>query len=98
LITQALQRSSLAKWITSTKFIQKPPTSEETALIVDEIQDDEMNAADKEETAKRMTLAQYQSEFASNLSEEMSVFKSSIERLTQINTPVVERFIVDLYR
>jgi len=57
LITQALQRSSLAKWITSTKFIQKPPTSEETALIVDEIQDDEMNAADKEETAKRMTLA-----------------------------------------
>lgn len=45
-----------------------------------------------------MTLAQFESEFTSNLSEELIVFKSSIDRLTQINSPEVERFIVDLYR
>jgi hypothetical protein len=45
-----------------------------------------------------MTLAQYESEFASKLSEELSVFRASIDRLTQLSSPVVERFIVDLYR
>ena len=62
------------------------------------MQDDEAAAAEKEERANRMTLAQYQSEFASKLSEELNVFKGSIDRLVQLNSPVVERFIVDLYR
>jgi hypothetical protein len=68
---QALQRESQLKWQVVTKYIQKPPLADDTPQ--EEMADEQVESA-----PKRLTQAEFETEFRDALAKEKTVFTQSV--------------------